>query len=78
MPMFTSKKLFCIYVCAGPFIVGFAKTTYTVIEDDGQVEVCVDLISEEDVGDGMVLIEVNSNEDPGSIPTDGAPASKLA
>ena len=59
------------------FIVGFVETMYTVIEGDGQVEVCVSLISEGDVGDEMVLIEVNSNEDPGSIPTDVAPASKF-
>ena len=64
-------------VCTGSFIVGFVETMYTVIEGEGQVEVCVSLISPEgDAGDEMILIEVKNNEDPMSIPADVAAASK--
>ena len=67
------------WLCTGTFIVGFVETAYTVIEGDGQVEVCVNLTSPEgDIGDEMVLVEVFTNTDPGSIPADAAAASKLA
>ena len=43
------------------YIVGFAEPLYTVIEGDGQVEVCVNLTSPEgDIGDEMVLVEVTT------------------
>ena len=68
-----------IHVCAGTFIVGFVETMYTVIEGDGQVEVCVKLISPEgDIGDKRVLASVFDNTGPGSIPADVAAASKLS
>ena len=52
---------------------------YTVIESDGQVEVCVKLISPEgDIGNESVLVNVFDNTDSGSIPADAAAASKLA
>ena len=60
------------------FIVGFVETTYTVIESDGQVEVCVNLISSEgDICSRRVLDMVFNN--PGNNP-DGtrAAASKLS
>ena len=64
--------------CTEIFTVGFTKTTYTVIESDGQVEVCVSVSSpEEDIGDEMVLVEIINNDDSGSIPIDVAAASKL-
>ena len=50
-------------------------------EGDGQVEVCVSLISpEEDVsiGDESILLEVFTNTNPGSIPDGSTPASELA
>ena len=60
------------------FVVGFVETAYTVIEGDGQVEVCVNLTSPEgDIGDARVLVEVTT-KDPGSIPADAAAASELA
>ena len=60
------------------FVVRFVETIYTVSEGEGQVEVCVTLISSEgDVGDEVVLVEVISNMDPYSIPADVAIASKL-
>ena len=68
-----------IYVAKGTFLVGFVETTYTVIESDGQVEVCVHLISPEgDIGSERVLVSVFDNTGPGSIPADVATASKLA
>ena len=67
------------WLCTGTFVVGFVETAYTVIEGDGQVEVCVNLTSPEgDIGDERILVEVFTNTDPGSIPADAAAASKLA
>ena len=52
---------------------------YTVIESDGQVEVCVKLISPEgDIGNERVLVSVFDNTGPESIPADAVAASKLA
>ena len=84
-----SNVVSCIIFCSGfmslsfcrsteTFIVGFVETAYTVIEGDGQVEVCVNLTSPEgDIGDERVFVEVFTNTDPGSIPADAAAASKL-
>ena len=77
--MFTElfEFLLCLYY-ADMFIVGFVETMYTVIEGDGQVEVCVNLISPEgNIGNEIVLLEVINNTDPSSIPADVAAASKL-
>ena len=52
---------------------------YTVTEGDGLVEVCVNLTSPEGgIGNEnlMVPVEVNNNEDPGSIPPNVTSASK--
>ena len=50
---------------------------YTVSEGDGQVEVCVTLVSSEgDIGNESVLVDVINNMDPLSIPADAAAASK--
>ena len=69
--------VFCL--CTGTFVVGFVEIAYTVIEGDGQVEVCVNLTSPEgDIGDERVLVEVFDNTHPGSIPANAAAASKLA
>ena len=71
--------LLFIYVATGTFLVGFVETTYTVIEGDGQVEVCVHLIHPEgDIGNERVLVSVFDNTGPLSIPADVATASKLA
>ena len=70
--------MYHFFTCTEIFTVGFTKTTYTVIEGDGQVEVCVNLTSPEgDIGDEMVLVEIINNDDSGSIPIDVAAASKL-
>ena len=56
------------------FVVGFVETMYTVSESDGQVEVCVTLVSSEgDIGNESVLVHVINNMD---IPADAAAASK--
>ena len=57
----------------GNLIVGFVETRYTVAEGE-TVEVCVHLIStDSDVGD--ILLEVEVNNDPLSIPTNATKAS---
>ena len=51
---------------------------YTVSESDGQVEVCVSLVSPEgDIGSKMVLVEVFNNINPESTTAGAAAASKL-
>ena len=61
---------------AGNLIVGFVETRYTVAEGE-TVEVCVHLISTgSDVGDTFnILLEVEVNNDPLSIPTNATKAS---
>ena len=72
----TSSPLSLLYMNTEPFVVGFADTMYTVSEGDGQVEVCVTLISPEgDIGGEVVLVEVFSNS--GSILTGVTAASKM-
>ena len=49
-----------------PFQIGYVQTAYTVFEDDGPVEVCVNLTKpEEDIDDEMVFVE--SFDFPSSI-----------
>ena len=73
-----SSPLSFLCIHTEPFVVGFAETMYTVSEGNGQVEVCVNLTSpEEDIGDEVVLVEVFSNTNPGSILTSSTLASKL-
>ena len=66
---------------AGPFVVGFVKPTYTVMEgDDGHthVEVCVALMSPEgDIGDERIRVEVFHDRASTNIPTGLPLASKL-
>ena len=51
---------------------------YTTNEDDGQVEVCVTLVSYDNSSDETkVLVEVVNNTHPLNIPADAATASKL-
>ena len=60
------------------FVVGFVETMYTVSEGDGQVEVCVTLVSSEgDIGNESVIVDVINNKNPLSIPADAAAASEL-
>ena len=72
-------KSYLIY--AGPFVVGFVETTYTVIEGDNgysYVDVCVTLISPEgNIGDERVRVEVFHDRDSNNIPIGLALASKL-
>ena len=43
---------------SGPFEVGYVQTIYTVIEDEGPVEVCVNLTKPEiDIEDEVVFVE---------------------
>ena len=60
----------------GPFEVGYVQTIYTVIEDEGSVEVCVELTKpKEDIGDEMVFVE--SLDFSRYIPADATLASEL-
>ena len=60
------------------FQVGYVKTIYTVIEDEGPVRVCVNLTKpEEDIEEEMVFVQ--SFDFPSSvyIPADATLASEL-
>ena len=54
---------YCFAFLLEPFMIAFTKTTYTVIESEGQVEVCVNLTHPlEYVFDYTVLVESYNNE----------------
>ena len=54
---------YCFVFLLEPFMIGFLKTAYTVIESEGQVEVCVNLTCpSEYVFDFTVLVESYNNE----------------
>ena len=60
-----------------PFVVAFVETTYTVIESEGQVEVCVNLTQPMiDILEETVRVEVFNNESSIYIPTDAVLASE--
>ena len=60
-----------------PFVVAFIETTYTVIEGEGQVEVCVNLTRPPvDILDETVRVNVFSNESSVYIP-DGAEIASM-
>ena len=68
----------CVFITTDDYLVGFTKTVYTVIEDDGRVEVCVNLTHPVgDIGTEQVLVEVIDNPDSGRIPTGATAASKM-
>ena len=54
---------YCFVFLLEPFMIGFMKTVYTVIESEGQVKVCVNLTHPlEYVFDFTVLVESYNNE----------------
>ena len=54
------------------------RTIYTVIEDEGPVEVCVNLTKPEvDIEEEMVFVELLDNSSSIYIPDDATLASKL-
>ena len=55
------------------FSVGFVETSFTVTEG-GNVDVCVQLISPDNIGGAVIRLEV-IDEDPPLIPADGTRAS---
>ena len=55
------------------FSVGFVETSFTVTEG-GNVDVCVQLISPDNIGGAIIRLEV-IDEDPPLIPADGTRAS---
>ena len=60
-----------------PFLVAFVKTTYTVVESEGQVEVCVNLTRpRQDILDETVIVNVFNNESSVYIP-DGAEIASM-
>ena len=59
------------------FIVGFIQTTYTVLENDGSVEVCVRLTRPEtDILGNTVVVAVVDNSSSIYIPAGAALASE--
>lgn len=61
-----------------PFVVGYVETVYTVIESEGQVEVCINLTQPQvDIGDEIVHVESYGNDSSIYIPAGAALASQL-
>ena len=61
-----------------PFVVAFVETTYTVIESEEQVEVCVNLTRPpQDILDETVRVNVFNNESSVYIPESAEIASML-
>ena len=61
-------------------MVAFVKTTYTILESSGQVEVCVNLThppNDVDILDESVHVEIYNNESSIYIPSDAVLASEL-
>ena len=53
----------CCFSILEPFMVAFVKTTYTVIESEGQVEVCVNLTRPPaDILDETVCVKMFNDE----------------
>ena len=60
-----------------PFVVAFVKTTYTVAECDGQVEVCVNLTRPHtDILDEVVHLDVYRSDSSEHIPSGSTQASE--
>ena len=60
-----------------PFVVAFVETAYTVMESEGNVEVCVNLThSSNDIPDETVRVNVFNNESSMYIP-DGADIASM-
>ena len=60
-----------------PFIAAFVETMYTVLESEGQVEVCVHVTSPEDLYDGVIYVEVYDFSSSIYIPSNAELAGKL-
>ena len=60
-----------------PFVVAFVETMYTIIESEGQVEVCVNLTRPQDILDETVRVNVFNNESSVYIPNGAVIASML-
>ena len=66
------------YLLPEPFAVAFVETLYTVIESEGQVEVCVNLTHPRlDNLEETVRVNVFNNESSAYIPAEAAIASML-
>ena len=60
-----------------PFVVRFIETMYTVIESEGQVEVCVNLTHPEiDIAEESLHVDVFTNQSSVYIPPNSVLASK--
>ena len=66
-----------IVFCLEPFEVGFVETTYTVSEDVGTVEVCVNLTKPFEIFEEFVVVDVYDNSSSIYIPANSALESKL-
>ena len=69
----------CHFTCLlpEPFQAAYVETTYTVIESEGQVEVCVNLTHPEfDILDQTVRVESFNDESSIYIPADAVLASE--
>ena len=66
-------------MCPEPFVVAFVETMYTVIESEGQVEVCVNLTRPMiDILEETVLVEAFNDANSLYIPPNTVLASELS
>ena len=66
------------FLAPDPFVVAYVQTTYTVVESEGHVQVCVNLTEPQiDILDETVRVEAINNESSVYIPADAVLASEL-
>ena len=67
------------YILPEPFEVAYVETTYTVIESEGQVQVCVNLTRPDiDILDETVRVESFNDQNSVYIPAKAVLASELS
>ena len=68
-----------LFYFSAPFVVAFVETMYTVIESEGQVEVCVNLTQPEiDTLDESLRVVVFRDDNSVYIPPGSVLASEIA
>lgn len=68
---------FCLLFYTEPFVVAFVNTAYTVLESEGEVEVCVNLTQpQKDILDETISLNVYDNPSSFYIPSTAILACK--
>ena len=66
--------MYCFVLTIEPFMIAFAETTYTVMESEGQVEVCINFTHPDGITDFTIFVESYNNSV--YIPSDAVIASE--